>query len=104
VLPPLPSCHEPTELRRQFQNRREEANYRWATARRTHARDRFPVEPGWMVEFIPGESVDLDAKQTVDVRVRITAPAGYTGRKAFNINALEGTSLVGGVTVLVEKA
>jgi hypothetical protein len=36
------------------------------------------------------------------VTVEVKAPDGFEGRQAFNVNALAGDELVGGVTLIAE--
>ena len=42
--------------------------------------------------------------QESDISAKITAPAGFTGKKKFNVNALSGESYAGGVTLTVATA
>jgi hypothetical protein len=72
----------------------------WTLARIRHGPDAHPVPPGWSVELQP-EVLDLNAGETRNVEVSVTPPEGYVGQKAINVNALHGTDLVGGVTLLV---
>lgn len=74
-----------------------------AEARRRAGRGAFPVPAGWTVTVSPS-SVDLGAGEAQDINVEVVAPDGFTGRKAFNVNALVGDTLAGGVTLLVEGA
>jgi hypothetical protein len=53
------------------------------------------------VALDPAELV-LAAGERVDVKVVATAPDGFTGRQAFNINALAGDRLIGGVTLVAQ--
>jgi hypothetical protein len=46
------------------------------------------------IELRPGESVEL----TIDV----TAPDGFSGRRAVNVNGFAGERLIGGVTLIAE--
>ena len=46
--------------------------------------------------------LSLEAGQQESVTVDITAPDGFSGRQAININAVDGEHLVGGVTLYVE--
>jgi hypothetical protein len=47
------------------------------------------------VKLAPGEQRDL--------LVRITAPDGFVGTQPINVNAFDGTDLVGGVTLYVHS-
>lgn len=68
---------------------------------RRHDRDAWPVPEGWRVAVDP-EAVELDAGQQTEVTVDVTAPDGFTGRQAVNVNAFDGRTLVGGVTLYAE--
>ena len=63
----------------------------------------FPVPEGWQVEITPSE-LPLEPQQEQLVSVTITAPDGFTGRQPFNVNAFDGTHLLGGVTLYVDGA
>jgi hypothetical protein len=81
-----------------------ESRKRWAQLQQRHNRSMFPVPPGWSVEFAP-PMADLLPGEEVDVTVTITPPAQFTGRKAFNINAIMAHGVhAGGVSVYVTKA
>jgi hypothetical protein len=72
----------------------------WTLARLRHNPYAYPVPPEWSVELEP-DVLDLDAGEARDVEVSVTPPDGFVGQKAINVNALHGTDLVGGVTLLV---
>lgn len=74
------------------------ANRRAALAR--HGREHFGVPSDWRVEIQPGQ-LRLDAGEEGSVSVDVTAPDGFAGRQAININAFDGDQLAGGVTVYV---
>jgi hypothetical protein len=76
----------------------EEAD--WAFARSRHGPAVHPVPPGWTVAIEP-DTLDLDAGETREVRVAVTPPEGWEGRRAININALKGGDPVGGVTLYI---
>lgn len=57
-----------------------------------------PVPDDWSVEINPQEA-DLGPGESVEVGVVVEAPAGFSGRKTFNVNAWAGEELVGGVTL-----
>src|SRR5580704_16017175 len=69
--------------------------------RARHSRAAWPVPDGWQVGITPSEA-RLDPGQSTPVTVDITAPDGYAGRQAINVNAYAGQTLVGGVTFYVE--
>ena len=60
-----------------------------------------PVPEGWSVDISPSEA-DLRPGESVDVTVILTAPDGFVGRMAINVNAFEGDALRGGVTLVAE--
>ena len=66
-----------------------------------HDRARYPVPTGWSVEIDP-EETGVEAGGDVEIKVRITPPAGFGGRLAFNVNAFAGNTFVGGVTLYAE--
>lgn len=72
----------------------------WTHARQRHGPATHPVPPGWTVEFEP-EALDLTAGETQQVIVSVTPPPDFVGQQAINVNALNGTDLVGGVTLFV---
>jgi hypothetical protein len=66
-----------------------------------HRRELYPVPPGWRVEMPGGQELILAPGEERDVTVKITAIDGFHGTQAINVNALDGASLVGGVTLYV---
>jgi hypothetical protein len=68
------------------------------SARAEHGRDRFPLPLGWTVELVPTEILLAPGEQAT-VSVGVTAPDGFTGQQAINVNAFAGDYLVGGVTL-----
>jgi hypothetical protein len=67
-----------------------------------HGTGNHPIPEGWTVDLgQAGDGVDVDAGGATDVAVEITAPDGFNGQKAFNINGVAGETLVGGVTLIV---
>jgi hypothetical protein len=72
-------------------------------ARAEHSPAHFPVPPGWTVIIDP-EVVALGPGDSSSVTVDITAPDGFAGSQAFNVNAFdEQNQLVGGVTLAVKS-
>jgi hypothetical protein len=70
-------------------------------ARARHARGGHPVPDGWTVAVEP-TTLTLSPDERADVEVHVTAPDGFEGRQAFNLSALAGDELVGGVTLVAE--
>ncbi|MDQ3898101.1 MAG: hypothetical protein M3326_12825 [Actinomycetota bacterium] len=68
---------------------------------RRHDADAWPVPDGWRVVVHP-EEVGLDPGAQTEVTVDVTAPDGFVGRQAVNVNAFDGRTLVGGVTLYAE--
>ena len=88
AIPPPPACTD-------------DEQHEDPTAR--HDPRRFPLPRGWQVEITPAE-LALEPQQEQLVSVTVTAPDGFTGRQPFNINALDGAQLLGGVTLYVDGA
>jgi hypothetical protein len=68
-----------------------------------HGIGRHPLPPGWTVET--SDSLDefvLGPGASRDVTITLVAPSGFKGRQAANVNALAGTVLIGGVTLIAE--
>jgi hypothetical protein len=76
-----------------------EANRRTALAR--HGLEHFGVPDDWQIEVQP-RRLTLEPGQEDSVAVDITAPDGFSGSQAININAFDSEHLVGGVTLYVE--
>lgn len=75
----------------------------WTLARLRHAAGAYPLPAGWTVHLEP-DVLDLDAGETRYVEVAVTPTVGFVGEQAINVNALHGTDLAGGVTLLVTGA
>jgi hypothetical protein len=88
-IPPLPEC-DPEDGPNAVRRRADRHN--WVA---------WPVPDGWQVAIVPAESL-LNPGQSTTVTVDITAPEGYVGRQAVNVNGYGGRALVGGVTFYVE--
>ena len=74
----------------------------WTLARSRHDPKAFPIPTGWTVDIQKSE-FDLAPGATQDVQVSIEPPAGFTGERLFNINAMYASVLLGGVTLAVRK-
>lgn len=79
--------------------REREARRRRTRAR--HADGAHPVPDGWQLAVEPAE-LTLSPDEQVDVTVVVTAPVGFEGRQAFNLNAVAAEKLIGGVTLIAE--
>lgn len=66
-----------------------------------HERKNYAVPPGWSVRIDPSEP-RLDPEQEATIQVTISAPDGFKGRRAFNVNAFHRRGMAGGVTLYVE--
>jgi hypothetical protein len=65
-----------------------------------HARDAYPVPDGWTVTIDP-DQLQLRPGEEAAVAVDVVAPDGFDGQQSFNLNAFDGSRLVGGVTLSV---
>jgi hypothetical protein len=68
-----------------------------------HDPQSFPVPDGWQVEISPSELALAPQEEQV-VTLTVSAPDAFSGRQPVNVNAFDGTQLLGGVTVYVEGA
>ena len=67
-----------------------------------HSRAGHPLPEGWQVRIEPRE-LRLRAGEQRDVTVDVTAPDGFSGLKSINVNAFDGDTLAGGVTLSVHS-
>lgn len=74
----------------------------WTHARVRHDPAAFPIPPGWSVRIEPADFT-LAPGASQNVTVTITPPDDFRGEKPFNINAMSGNDLLGGVTLIVAK-
>lgn len=74
----------------------------WTLARVRHSPQAFPIPPGWSVDVRPAQFT-LAPGAAQDVTVTITPPDDFRGERPFNINAMHGNGLLGGVTLIVTK-
>jgi hypothetical protein len=89
---PCPSDRARDEREREARRRR---------ARARHTDGAHPVPDGWTVSLQPVE-LTLSPGEQADVKVVANAPEGFDGRQAFNVNALAGERLIGGVTLIAD--
>lgn len=78
-----------------------EASVRQRALIERHGRDRFPLPEGWRVSIEPRE-LRLGPGAQQSVIVDVTAPDGFRGRQAINVNAFDEHRLIGGVTLYVD--
>jgi hypothetical protein len=90
----LPSRLPCPEQGRPADQRRREALGR-------HRPEAWSLPEGWRIALEPART-RLAAGEEATVDVEVTAPDGFSGRQAVNVRALDGTELVGGVTVYIE--
>lgn len=113
TIPPEIDCREmpqKTDSDRRYPNYRRldvfvppsEEAADWTLTRVRHSVEKFPIPAGWSVKISPSEFV-LAAGKVQDVTVTITPPDNFRGRRSFNINAMHGSGLLGGVTLIVTK-
>jgi hypothetical protein len=62
-----------------------------------------PLAAGWRLEYQPGDVVELGSEEERVIQVKVTAPDGFVGRQAINVNAFDGGDLAGGVTFYAES-
>ncbi|MGZ3522408.1 MAG: COG1470 family protein [Vulcanimicrobiaceae bacterium] len=80
---------------------RDEISRQYQIARAIHNPKKFPIPGGWSVEAQP-DRLRLGPGEQQDVTVEITAPDGFAGRQAINVNGFAGRTLIGGVTLYVK--
>lgn len=113
VIPPREKCKEKPNKkdsdRRHLTHRRQdvfipttEEAADWTLARFRHNAKNFPIPAGWSVDIRPAQFA-LAPGDVQEVAVTITPPDDFRGERSFNINAMHGTGLLGGVTLIVTK-
>lgn len=97
-LPALRRCPSPPETGGED---RDERLARRERVKTEHGAGNDPVPEGWEVDLgRAAEPVRLDPGATEEIVVAVTAPDGFVGRQAFNINGMAGPTLIGGVTLI----
>ena len=84
-----------------------DAEERARRARAEHDPLAHPLPEGWQVSFEGGvddQELRLDPGEARDLQVTLTAPEGFVGRQAINLNGFDGGHLVGGVTLIASGA
>jgi hypothetical protein len=113
VIPPAIRCRERPKKKdsdRRYAARRRndifippsEEKADWTFARVRHDPQAFPIPAGWSVDIDPAQ-FELGPGAAQDVSVSITHPEGFRGERSFNVNAMYGAALLGGVTLTVKK-
>ena len=97
--PEAEPCPEKSARQPALTVREVEAQRRRALER--HGREHFAVPEDWRILVEP-KRLTLGPGEHELVTVDITAPDGFSGRQAINVNAVNGENLVGGVTLYVE--
>lgn len=112
-IPPRMECGErPTrdETRRKLSafDRRDvfipptEEDADWLLARARHGVEAHPVPPDWRLLIDPME-VTLAPNEERIVHVSIDPPGSFAGKRSFNVNAMHGSRILGGVTLTVTR-
>jgi len=92
VLPRLDPC--PPERDPERDERRVRAR---------HGRHAHPVPEGWAVNLgHAADGIELRPGESVELTIDVTAPDGFSGRRAVNVNGFAGERLIGGVTLIAE--
>jgi hypothetical protein len=104
-LPARPVCPPPGRGSPGPEPETRDARERARQSRAEHDPLAHPVPVGWQVSFDgadDGRQVRLGPGEARDVQITVTAPAGFVGRQAINVNGFHGTDLIGGVTLIAE--
>ncbi len=99
ALPAPPRCRDDRAPSADMPKEERDRRMREAIAR--HAAGRGKLPEAWEVRLEP-PALALEPGQKEEVVVEVTAPDGFEGRRGFNVNAFEGTVLLGGVTLYAE--
>jgi len=99
ALPELVPCSDTRAPSADMTSDERDQRLRAAIARHT-ALGALPE--GWHVQFEP-HSLSLEPEETQEVVVVATAPDGFEGRIGINVDARQGTRLLGGVTLYAEQ-
>ena len=99
TLPPKPSCPERPAV---YMGDRV-LSFAQTDPYSRHRISAYPLPEGWQIEYMPGNPFALGPEQAQIVTVKVTAPDGFVGQQAINVNVLDGATLVGGVTLYVHS-
>lgn len=98
---PSPQPCDPTRRATTPEMSEAEVEAKKREARARHGRQLASPPPSWRVLMTPNE-VRLGPEEEETVAVEVTPHEDFAGRQTININAFDGPTLVGGVTVQVE--
>ena len=101
AIPPLPVCDGGARQQPQARPRPPLVGAQPPAVPAAHDRRNYPVPHGWSVNLDP-VAPQLPPEGETTIKVRITPPAGFTGRQPFNVNVFDGQGFAGGVTLYVE--
>lgn len=99
ALPGTRPCREEPADSADMTAEERERRMREAVARHSEGGSSLP--PGWQLNLEPAEFT-LKSGQVQEVTVEAVAPDGFAGRMGFNVNAMNGAVLLGGVTLYAE--
>lgn len=74
----------------------------WTLARVRHGPEAFPIPNGWTMAIDPVQ-FELGPGAVQEVTVIIDPPDDFRGERSFNVNAMYGSGLLGGVTLTVTR-
>jgi hypothetical protein len=101
AIPPQPSCSD-TPPPRTMGKRVKPGTVPPAVAAR-HARANYPLPAGWTIAFDPPAPV-VPGQTEMPVNVTVTPPNSFHGSLPLNIHTFSGNGLVGGITIIVNRA
>lgn len=94
--------HDPKHRRQDVFIPTTEEVANWTLARVRHGVEAFPIPAGWSVDISPVQ-FGLAPGGVQVVTVTITPPDDFRGEHSFNVNAMHGNGLLGGVTLTVTR-
>jgi hypothetical protein len=103
-IPPQPPCPDTRGTGRAGKNRGRggKANVTEAVRQR-NSRANNPLPAGWAVVFSPTNPV-LDPDEEITVTGTISPPDTFHGTLPVNVHAFSGAALIGGMTMIVNRA
>ena len=94
AIPPKEDCPPPRE-----KGQRGTVSSRQHDPYARHRPASHPAPPGWQFAYLNGHEFSLEPGQEQPVSLKVTAFDGFVGRQVINVNAFDGTTLLGGVTL-----